>query len=92
VRLDFYREETASCSNSVIFGDFGIARHLPAYKTTPVEFTPDKAGEFTFACGMNMMWGKRRACAHRRAVTVLRLPARLLAHMYSDCSSMHVGS
>jgi len=58
VRLDFYRDETASCSDRVIFGDFGIARDLPAYKTTPIEFTPDKAGEFTFTCGMNMMRGK----------------------------------
>ena len=58
VRLDFYRDETASCSDRVVFGDFGIARDLPAFKTTSIEFTPDKAGEFTFACGMNMMRGK----------------------------------
>lgn len=58
VRLDFYRDETASCSEQVVFGDFGIARDLPAFKTTPIEFTPDKAGEFTFVCGMNMMRGK----------------------------------
>ena len=58
VRVDFYRDETASCSDTVVFGDFGIARPLPAFKTTPVEFTPDKAGEFTFTCGMNMMRGK----------------------------------
>jgi plastocyanin domain-containing protein len=58
VRLDFYRDETASCSEQVRFPDFGIARDLPAFKTTPIEFTPDKAGEFTFTCGMNMMRGK----------------------------------
>lgn len=58
VRLDFYRDETASCSEQVIFGDFGIARDLPAFKTTPVEFTPEVPGEFTFTCGMNMMRGK----------------------------------
>ncbi len=58
VRLDFYRSETASCSEQVIFGDFGIARDLPAFKTTPIEFTPDRSGEFTFTCGMNMMRGK----------------------------------
>jgi plastocyanin domain-containing protein len=58
VRLDFYRDETASCSEQVVFGDFGIARDLPAFKTTPVEFTPDREGEFTFTCGMNMMRGK----------------------------------
>ena len=58
VRLNFYRDETASCSDRVIFGDFGIARDLPAFKTTAIEFTPGKSGEFTFTCGMNMMRGK----------------------------------
>ena len=58
VRLDFYRDETASCSDTVVFGDFGVAKPLPAFKTTPVEFTPEKSGEFTFTCGMNMMRGK----------------------------------
>ncbi|MDB5296846.1 MAG: copper-transporting ATPase [Phycisphaerales bacterium] len=58
VRLDFYRDETASCSDRVVFGDFGIARDLPAFETTSIEFTPDRSGEFTFACGMNMMRGK----------------------------------
>lgn len=58
VRLDFYRDESASCSERVIFGDFGIAKDLPAFKTTPVEFTPQAVGEFTFTCGMNMMRGK----------------------------------
>lgn len=58
VRLEFYRDETASCSEQVVFGDFGIARDLPAFKTTTIELTPDEAGEFTFTCGMNMLRGK----------------------------------
>ena len=58
VRLNFYRDETSSCSEQVVFGDFGIARDLAAFKTTTIEFTPDKTGEFTFACGMNMLRGK----------------------------------
>jgi Uncharacterized protein conserved in bacteria len=58
VRLNFYRDETDSCSEQVIFGDFGIARNLPPYKTTAIEFTPDKSGEFIFTCGMSMMRGK----------------------------------
>jgi plastocyanin domain-containing protein len=58
VRLDFYRDETSSCSEQVVFGDFGIARDLPAFKTTPVEFTPNESGEFTWTCGMNMLRGK----------------------------------
>ena len=58
MKLDFYRDETASCSEEVVFGDFGIARKLPAFETTSIEFTPDKAGEFTFMCGMSMIRGK----------------------------------
>lgn len=58
VRLNFYRDETSSCSEQVIISDFGIARDLPAFKTTPVEFTPDRSGEFPFTCGMNMLHGK----------------------------------
>ena len=58
VRLDFYRDETASCSDEVVFGDFGIARPLPAFETTSIEFTPDTVGEFTFTCGMRMLRGK----------------------------------
>jgi plastocyanin domain-containing protein len=58
VKLDFFRDETASCSEQVVFGDFGIARDLAAFRTTSIEFTPQKAGEFTFACGMNMLRGK----------------------------------
>lgn len=58
VRLNFYRDETSSCSEQVILSDFGIARDLPAFKTTAVEFTPDKPGEFPFTCGMNMLHGK----------------------------------
>lgn len=57
-RLDFYRDETSSCTEQIVFGDFGISRKLPAFQTTPVQFTPDKAGVFTFACGMNMVRGK----------------------------------
>lgn len=58
VRLDFYRDETASCSEQIVFGDFGIARDLPAFETTAIEFTPEEPGEYTFTCGMNMMRGK----------------------------------
>ena len=58
VRLEFYRDETSSCSDTVVFADFGIAQPLPAFKTTAVEFTPDRAGAFTFTCGMNMLRGR----------------------------------
>ena len=58
VRLNFYRDETADCSDTVVFGDFNIRQPLPAFVTTVVEFTPQEAGEFTFTCGMGMLKGK----------------------------------
>lgn len=58
VRLKFRREETASCSEQVIFSDFGIVRDLPPFQTTVVEFTPDKPGEYAFTCGMRMLRGR----------------------------------
>src|SRR5690606_22235280 len=58
VRLHFDRQETSSCSEEVVFPDFGIKRFLPAFKTTDVEFTPDKTGSYEFTCGMGMLRGR----------------------------------
>lgn len=58
VRLNFFRDETSECSETVVFGDFGIVQDLPAHQTTTVELTPEKPGEYGFACGMNMLHGK----------------------------------
>ncbi len=57
VRLQFYRDETADCSERLVFERFGIDVPLPAFQTTAVEFTPQEAGEFRFRCGMNMLNG-----------------------------------
>ena len=58
VELAFYRAEAADCTEQVVFGDLGISRRLPAFQTTPITFTPERTGEFTFTCGMNMVRGK----------------------------------
>lgn len=58
VRLNFYRTETAACSEQVIFPDFQKQATLTPFKTIPVEFTPDKPGEYAFQCGMGMLHGK----------------------------------
>lgn len=57
VRLLFYRDETADCSERVVFEAFGVNQLLPAFQTTAVEFTPEAPGEFPFRCGMNMLKG-----------------------------------
>ena len=37
LRLRFNRQETAACSDVVVFPDFGVRRDLPAFQTTIVE-------------------------------------------------------
>ncbi len=58
VRLNFRREETAACSEMVLFPDFNKSTRLPTGETVPVEFLPDKPGEYEFACQMGMLRGK----------------------------------
>lgn len=58
VRLHFTREETASCSEMVLFPDFDKSARLPTGETVTVEFTPEQAGEYGFQCQMGMLRGK----------------------------------
>lgn len=58
VRLNFRREETASCSEMVIFPDFNKSAQLPEGTTVPIELMPDKPGEYEFQCQMGMLRGK----------------------------------
>ena len=57
VRLLFYRDETADCSERVVFEQFNVDARLPAFETTPIEFTPTEPGEYPFRCGMSMLKG-----------------------------------
>jgi plastocyanin domain-containing protein len=57
LRLVFDRQETSSCSEEVVIGDFGVRKFLPAFQKTVVELTPDHAGRFDFTCGMGMLHG-----------------------------------
>jgi plastocyanin domain-containing protein len=57
VRLVFDRKDTGSCSEEVVFPDFGIRRFLPAGERTIVEVTPPAAGRYDFTCGMSMLLG-----------------------------------
>jgi plastocyanin domain-containing protein len=58
VRVDFKRNDSGSCTEEVVFGDFGIRTFLATGTTTPVQFTPRQAGTYEFACGMGMVRGK----------------------------------
>lgn len=60
VRLVFRREETAPCSEHVVFPDLGISATLPAYQDTAVELPAIEPGTHEFTCEMEML--------HRRLV------------------------
>jgi Cu+-exporting ATPase len=57
LRLVFDRQENSDCSARVVFPDFGVSRSLAAFGRTTVELLPTRAGQFGFACGMNMLHG-----------------------------------
>jgi plastocyanin domain-containing protein len=61
VRLNFYRKDANSCLEEVRLPDFHITRELPLNRVTPIEFTPDQPGTYTFTCGMNMFRGEIQA-------------------------------
>lgn len=57
VRLVFDRKDTSSCSEEVVFPDFGVRKYLPTGQQTVIEVTPPKAGKYEFMCGMSMLRG-----------------------------------
>ncbi len=57
LRLHFDRQEQSPCSEEVVFPDFGVRRHLPAFATTTVDLPARPAGNYAFACGMDMLHG-----------------------------------
>ena len=58
VELIFDRQESSSCSEEVVFPDFGIRTFLPANEKTVVTFRPSAAGTYEFTCGMSMLHGR----------------------------------
>ena len=58
LRMRFTRQESASCSEMVLFPDFNKSAKLPEGQEVVVELTPEKAGEYGFQCQMGMLRGK----------------------------------
>ena len=56
-KVTFVRKTDETCAKEVVIKEYGIERKLPLNEPVTVEFTPRK-GEFSFACGMNMIKGK----------------------------------
>ena len=55
--LLFDRRETGECTSHVVFADLGLDVALPGNAKTSVELPALPAGEYPFACGMNMVHG-----------------------------------
>ncbi|ASG80361.1 cupredoxin domain-containing protein [Lactiplantibacillus pentosus] len=56
--LNFTRKDASGCLDHVVFSDFGINRELPQNQTQTVTIDTSKAGEYQWACGMDMFHGK----------------------------------
>lgn len=57
-KINFKRTDPTDCLSEVVLGDFKIRRQLPLNQKVTIEITPEKTGEFGYACGMNMYHGK----------------------------------
>lgn len=57
-RVTFIRQTDKTCAKAIAIPEYKIERELPLNKPVLVEFTPNRTGEFIFACGMNMLKGK----------------------------------
>lgn len=57
-KVTFMRKSKTTCGTELVIAEYGIKRDLPFDEPVVIEFTPTKSGEFTFACGMDMLEGK----------------------------------
>ena len=58
LELTFRREETAACSERVVFPAFGKSVMLPLYEDVTVELRPARAGTYEFTCELGMLQGR----------------------------------
>ncbi len=93
LRLIFNRQEAGDCSSRVVLPDFQVSKTLAPFAKTTLEFTPDKAGEFGFACGMNMLHGTLIVEEGERAVEPAEAPApqRGNGHTHEHAQAVGVG-
>lgn len=57
-KLVFTRKDTSSCLEEIVLPDFGIQKKLPVNKPITIDVLPDKAGRYTYSCGMHMFFGE----------------------------------
>lgn len=58
LKLAFYRADAENCASEIVFKNLNVRKKLPVGEIVTVDVPTDKAGEFSFACGMDMYRGK----------------------------------
>lgn len=76
LRMIFRREETASCSEHVVFPAFGKSAMLPPFENVVIELVPKHAGEYEFTCQMGMLRGRLVIAANETERPRSKQPAR----------------
>lgn len=56
--LNFTRKDQSSCLDRVVFSDFGVNQALPINEKQAIKIDTTNAGEYQWACGMDMFHGK----------------------------------
>jgi Cu+-exporting ATPase len=57
LRLRFHRQENSDCTSRVVFPDLRRSASLAAFGTTTLDLDITEPGEYSWACGMNMLHG-----------------------------------
>lgn len=57
-KVNFNMQDSTACLSHVVFGKLGVDKDLTKQPVTAVEIPTDQAGEYNFACGMDMFHGK----------------------------------
>lgn len=70
LRVVFTREETASCSEHVVFPAFGKSAMLPPFEDVALVLVPERAGEYEFTCQLGVLRGRLVVDDEERARSV----------------------
>lgn len=57
-QLHFDMKDHTACLSHVVFDKLGVNKDLTKQPVTTIDIPTDKAGEYNFACGMDMFHGK----------------------------------
>ena len=58
VTLVVTRRTDNTCAKEIVVAGMNLRRDLPLNQAVEVTFTPDRSGEISYACAMNMITGK----------------------------------